>query len=856
MARWGPLLILFLANLVEAQSQPGSSTTLSNATSTTLNVTSIITSTPVATRTIVSAGNTLQSTSFVPTTIVLTLAPPVTETPTSTTSDNATATGTTAPTESSGPTLDTKVDPAFGVLGALLILTGLPSAFLGHKNRWSSFFLTGFYTLALICISLILKFGVLVAIHPPDKALRGLFVLAAFVAGVAGGGVSIFFWQQTKYFIGAWGGFAIGLWIQSFRDGGMIREIGFRWILYAGMSSSVPDLRCATTGFVLCTIPKFHYHVMILGTAFTGASACMLGVDCFTTVGLKEFYIYNLGFTTLFPKFAGMHFPVSQEMDIEIGFIAALALAGTAVQLRVLQVLKRKLYEINKEEQKREALAEEKAVKRFENVRQDLEQWEKDHGHDKPKSVSELSAVPLMRDPEDAPSTPGGDSTVVSHHQRTRTRSALSEYGINDAPRPLSRFSQTPGLLPAMNLGLGLESELPGNLAANDPRLKDPELMQKEALLAEIQTIRRSIDALRSESDSISGGGGDSRRPSMSLHTRTLSGDVIQSQAIASSSRGQRVSRDRVQSMDILSPFDDRRASDAAGINRPVSTPLRDDEWDAYVRERKLFQPPGGPSAPIAPTYVAPIPRPASAFVQVPDAVAEALAQRKHRESALEIGTSAVLGDALMDGKRVSPFAGAPRAHKRSASLGPVNILPPRVSASKPEPDSTPAARTYTYEELLERHQQKIRSLQDPLSKQEKEEAVLAETKARWERNKAVEKEVMAKKLAEKEAALAKKAKEENRRSKGGDTLLAASGSRLDRLGFGTGGKRGSSSKVQDWQKYQQEVGTAPPENKKDSTRRRPTDEEGGLPFPNTTARGASTNKRRSRPGVLRDPPS
>jgi hypothetical protein len=32
--------------------------------------------------------------------------------------------------------LETKLDPAFGVLGALLILSGLPSAFWGHKNRW------------------------------------------------------------------------------------------------------------------------------------------------------------------------------------------------------------------------------------------------------------------------------------------------------------------------------------------------------------------------------------------------------------------------------------------------------------------------------------------------------------------------------------------------------------------------------------------------------------------------------------------------------------------------------------------------------------------------------------------------
>jgi hypothetical protein len=31
---------------------------------------------------------------------------------------------------------DTVVDPAFAVLGVILILTGLPSAFWGHKNRW------------------------------------------------------------------------------------------------------------------------------------------------------------------------------------------------------------------------------------------------------------------------------------------------------------------------------------------------------------------------------------------------------------------------------------------------------------------------------------------------------------------------------------------------------------------------------------------------------------------------------------------------------------------------------------------------------------------------------------------------
>ena len=44
----------------------------------------------------------------------------------------------------------------------------------------------------------------------------------------------------------------------------------------------------AVVGFVLCTIPKLHYYVLLISTAFVGASAFMLGVDCYTTAGLKE----------------------------------------------------------------------------------------------------------------------------------------------------------------------------------------------------------------------------------------------------------------------------------------------------------------------------------------------------------------------------------------------------------------------------------------------------------------------------------------------------------------------------------------------------------------------------------------
>ena len=572
----------------------------------------------------------------------------------------------------------------------------------------------------------------------------------------------------------------------------------------------------------------------------------------------------------MFPKFSGMHFPLSQTMEVEIGLIAAVSLMGAAVQLRVLKVLKRKLAEINEEERKREALAEEKAVMRFDHVESDLADWEREHGKlSHGKHGSETSGLPLMKDMDDGqPSTPGGDSTLIS--QRVRTRSALSELAMNDDPqgsrvRPLSRFGQNPGLLPAMNLGLGLDSELAGNLTEDEHLHMDPDLMKKEELLAEIQTIRKSIDALRSESDSNSG---DSRRPSMSLHSRTLSAEGAQAQAQTPSShlRAPRQGRDRVHSMDILSSFDNRMA-EANSINRPASTPLREDDWDAYVRERKLFQPPSGPSAPIVTTLMAPIARPASAFIAVPDAVADALARRRARESALEVGQvdGRVSGSSSQTPPADHLDVGPSRQHRRSSGGGPVNILPPRAAAKAEAPaEATP--RTRTFEELVERHQQKIHTLQEPLSKREKEQADLAAARSRWERSKAVEKEVMERKRAEKEAALAKKSKEESKRSKGEGSRPNGDGARnsrnvnADRLaavaGTATGGKRASTAKVQEWQKYQQEVEREP---KRSRPANQPT-EHGVLPFPHTTSqapRGATTgDRRKSRSGIPRDPPS
>jgi hypothetical protein len=55
-------------------------------------------------------------------------------------------------------------------------------------------------------------------------------------------------------------------------------------------SSILCTVACSVIGFVLCTIPKIHYQVLLVATAIVGASVVMLGADCFSTAGLKEVF--------------------------------------------------------------------------------------------------------------------------------------------------------------------------------------------------------------------------------------------------------------------------------------------------------------------------------------------------------------------------------------------------------------------------------------------------------------------------------------------------------------------------------------------------------------------------------------
>lgn len=939
-------LLLSLSLFFQVSAQSTNQTTASSSPSPTVsaNVTTFLTTSSYTLTSVSHSGN-------IATTITTVL--PTVYNATSTIHANS---STPTSTSSSSPTptpivLATRITPAFGVLGAILIITGLPSAFWGHKNRWTSFFLIGFYTLSLVCFVLIVKFGILPAINPPNNTLQGMFVLASAVAGIMGGAFTIFFWKATKYFIGAWGGFAFGLWIQCFKNGGLITPVGMRWILY---------IACSVVAFVLCTIPKIHWHMLLVATAFVGSSAFILGVDCYTTAGLKEFYVWNLGFTSLFPKYVDnrIAFPVTQTMEIELGLIGAITLMGGAVQLRILRVLQRKLKEIAQEEKKRDEEAELNAAGKFQELSKEQEEWERDHPplgmH--ARTASGYSGTPLMKDFPTRGSQDGRASMFTLVGGRGRYTSGVSDFMAAPAPdediKRTARDSQAPGVLPALDLGLGIQQDVPsGFITDNDPDSSDTkhsdvrkavsleleDLARKEELLAEIQTIRRSIDALRSETPGLDSDDSRSRRISLTSR-RTLSYDLDNAIAPRPHTRPPRQPdpRGRAQSMELSKLIDAPPLG--ASIGRPTSVPLRDDDWDSYVRDRKLLQPPAGVTAPIPTSRLS---RTGSLSAQqrlpVPPAVTEALSQRKRRESLLDpsVGPDtsakdtsdedmpiATLATARAHTKKPKPYTSnmipavlapsqppaaatryPPAILSRSAPLLPEPersnipiVLPPTrpLKAAVAEPPSNipviiprgqsaniaaPVAkrpepqRIATFEEMEERHREKMRGLQAPITEAEKQNAEVQAAKHRWERSKAVEREAVNRRYAEKAAELAREEKEKlrrrsedglgktgseddknpERRSKGinADKLAAIGG-----VNNPSSSKRQSVLRVEDWQRHQHDVelGVRPERaaGAKRESRGMKNEANATVPFP---GQSRPMDRRRSA-GVPRDPPS
>ncbi|WWC62543.1 uncharacterized protein I303_105139 [Kwoniella dejecticola CBS 10117] len=672
-----------------------------------------------------------------------------------------------------------KIDPAFGVLGALLIVSGIPVAVLGGKNRWSSNAIASGYALMLFTLVMVLRFGVEPNLqppspNPPNTTLRGLYLLACIITAFFGGGLGIFLYSFAKYWVSAIGGFTFGWFLLATRQGGLITSVLGRWGLLGGLS----------VGGLVASLPKqTNEWMMLISTAWIGATAFTLGVDCYTRAGLKEFYIYNLGFKDLFPKLYDLKYPLTQTMMIELGILAAMVLIGAAIQFRVLNILTKRYKKMREEEEaKIEAEEIEKAAERFKNVGAELNEWEEKHGNASPTSGSGLSGPTdpygslngsAMRATRESVLLPqlGFESDSGGNKRSSSALSLLRDQEFKGDYEPVQTKSPTlPGLETPQSMFVGLT-----DLKSDEPRPHSPTPSETERLnlLAE---VRKAREGIKSELSRLSSSTPDLLGRTTPTPTLGTTGDKrdrhysTASNNLLDFSSGRSPSPNEARSRHLSTTSSGFLGLRAIGSNTPEnalspsSPPPPQSEWDKYLVERKVVSPDSSDHHHRRSNY----PHRSSTYAPMNFGLDE---RRDRTTSMLE--------------PRVSDF-GPPdqtrnngtyptnrQAMQRTKSDGHAIDRPstyhdqlgtPVIIGSAADRRGTGAGsgggnrsssqhqqqqRAMTYDELAERHRKRLSRLQDPVTSKLKEEIELEEYKQRWEKQKMMEKQEMKRKERE-----------------------------------------------------------------------------------------------------------
>jgi hypothetical protein len=178
--------------------------------------------------------------------------------------------------------LQPKITPAIGFAGAVLMITGLAYTLVGIKNQW----LYSFFGVAYL-VSLATTVLIIYCMNPPvSDGVQGAFLVAVIFAGCLAGGVALIFRDLADGVGCLLGGFCLSMWFLCLKAGGLIPSVLGKSIFIGCMSVAV---------FSFAISSKTRNYALIGSIPFSGATATILGIDCFSRAGLKEFWIYIWG---------------------------------------------------------------------------------------------------------------------------------------------------------------------------------------------------------------------------------------------------------------------------------------------------------------------------------------------------------------------------------------------------------------------------------------------------------------------------------------------------------------------------------------------------------------------------------
>ncbi|QSZ30524.1 hypothetical protein DSL72_000078 [Monilinia vaccinii-corymbosi] len=311
--------------------------------------------------------------------------------------------------------LQPEITPGLAVGGVLLIATGALYTFIGIKNKWLQIFLSAGYLVSVATTVLILY-----VIDPPiSNAVQGAYLVAVVLPGLIVGGCSLIFPEMTEGLGCLLGGFSFSMWLLVMKAGGLITSTSGKSIFIAALGIA---------GFALSFSHHTRTYGLIVGISFSGSTAIVLGIDCFSRAGLKEFwaYLWNLN-QDLFPLGASTY-PVTKGIRVEIAAIFVIFLAGLVSQSKVHKILQDRRAQRLAEQQENARILEEEELnvgRRIEDFNvAEKERWEKTYG-DKLNSGDESARDSGVGDMES--SKRGPSSTINSIRELDGKEVAMSD---------------------------------------------------------------------------------------------------------------------------------------------------------------------------------------------------------------------------------------------------------------------------------------------------------------------------------------------------------------------------------------------------------------------------------------------
>ncbi|PGH01981.1 hypothetical protein GX51_04913 [Blastomyces parvus] len=395
-----------------------------------------------------------------------------------------------------------RITPALSIAGVVLIISGGVYALIGTRNKWVQIFFAVAFLTALAVTTLIIYL-----MQPPVRdAVQGAFFVAVVVPGLVFGGISLAFQEVTEGFGCLLGGFTLSMWILPMKPGGLLVEAGHKAAFIISLTIGLYSL-----SFIHRTRP----YALICSASFSGSTAVILGIDCFSKAGLKEFWIYLWELNEkAFPSNTKTY-PITRGIRAELAGVVVIFLMGLVSQAKLWKVIRerrrREAALLEEEQRKRDQIEEEIGRNLEEGISQERAQWETVYGgQERPPNDSGIDIEQAgdhdrhLATPENR--TPAGQTQIYEmdalhnyatpHNAGQPTQQVIS---VAQSSTPLSNGSSSedaqdtnPGHQPGLHELPGDPGmPLPPNIATNSVRAnpfevrEDDECSSAAASLAE-----------------------------------------------------------------------------------------------------------------------------------------------------------------------------------------------------------------------------------------------------------------------------------------------------------------------------------------------------------------------------------